>query len=114
MKIHYLEIVSDDVDTTCVIYQNIYGVSFSDPDPMLGNARTAAMKNGGMIGVRLPMSDTEQSVVRPYCLVDDIEHELQKALDAGAEAAHPPLEIPGLGMFAIYILSGNQLGLWQK
>ena len=114
MNIHYLEIVTDDIETTCAVYKKIYGVSFGDPDPMLGNAYTAEMQNGGMVGVRLPMSDIEQPVIRPYWLVEDIEDDFQKALDAGAEVAHPPLEINDLGIFAIYNLGGNQVGLWQK
>ncbi len=114
MHVYYLEIVTDDLDTTCAIYQNIYGVTFSEPDPMLGNARTAAMKHGGLIGIRLPLSDTEQPVVRPYYLVEDIEQAYQVALDSGAKEAHPPLEIPGIGTFAIYEVGGNQLSLWQK
>jgi len=31
----------------------------------------------------------------------------------GAEAAHPPLEIPGKGTFAILFQGGVQTGLWQ-
>ena len=35
------------------------------------------------------------------------------AVAAGAEALHPPLEIPGQGTFAIYMLGGSQHALWQ-
>ncbi|KKE84523.1 hypothetical protein N481_22185 [Pseudoalteromonas luteoviolacea S4047-1] len=31
----------------------------------------------------------------------------------GAQIAMPPTEIPGKGQFAIYILGGNEQGLWQ-
>ena len=36
-----------------------------------------------------------------------------EALDAGGEVAHPPLEIRGMGRFAIYALGGVHHGLWQ-
>jgi len=79
----------------------------------LGNARTAALDGGGKIGVRAPMSPTEEPVVRPYVLVADIQAAVAAAEKAGAQIAHPPLEIPGQGTFAIYILGGIQHGLWQ-
>ena len=52
-------------------------------------------------------------MVRPYWLVNDIGAALDAAVHAGGEVAHPPLKIPGHGTFAIYILGGNQHGLWQ-
>ena len=36
-----------------------------------------------------------------------------RVLEAGGEVAHPPLEIPGHGTFAIYLQGGNDHGLWQ-
>ena len=38
MQVHYLEIVTPDVDATCAAYEKLHGVSFGDPDPVLGNA----------------------------------------------------------------------------
>jgi predicted enzyme related to lactoylglutathione lyase len=52
-------------------------------------------------------------VVRPYLLVDDIQAAVEKAKASGCEIAHPPLEIPGHGTFAIYFQGGIQYGLWQ-
>jgi len=43
----------------------------------------------------------------------DIDASLAAALVAGAELAHPPMEIPSHGTFAIYLLGGVQHGLWQ-
>jgi predicted enzyme related to lactoylglutathione lyase len=74
----------------------------------------AELAGGGRVGVRAPMHESEEPVVRPYWLVDDIEAALATAVAAGAEVAHPPLEIPGQGTFAIYFLGGTQQGLWQK
>ena len=113
MQVHYLEIVTPDVDATCGALAKLHGVRFSAPEAGLGNARTAALGNGGLIGVRAPMHETEEPVVRPYVLVDDIEAAAEAAMAAGGEIAHPPMEIPGHGKFAIYIQGGIHHGLWQ-
>ena len=102
MRIHYLEIVTPDVDAVCATCEKLHGVQFSEPVQELGNARTAALADGGLIGVRAPMHPEEEPVVRPYLLVDDIRAATRAAQDAGALIAHPPLEIPGLGTFAMY------------
>ena len=112
MKIEYLEIVTPDVDATCSALAQMHGVRF-ETVAELGNARTASLTSGGRIGVRAPMSEEEGPTVRPYVLVSDIQAAVQAATAAGAEIAHPPLEIPGQGTFAIYILGGIQHGLWQ-
>jgi len=113
MQVHYLEIVTNEVDAVCATYARLHGVSFSEPEAGLGNARTAALGGGGLLGVRAPMHETEEPVVRPYLLVDDIETAAKAAVEAGGEIAHPPMEIPGRGKFAIYIQGGIHHGLWQ-
>lgn len=113
MKVHYLEIVTEAVDETCAALAGAHGVTFGEPVAALGNARTAETKDGGRIGVRAPMHDGEVSVVRPYVLVDDIAAAVAAAAEAGAQIALPPMEIPGEGTIAIYVLGGIQHGLWQ-
>ena len=113
MLVQYLEIVTPDVEATCDALAQMHGVSFGEPVPELGNARTAALAGGGRIGVRAPMRETEEPVVRPYVLVDDIEAAVQAAEAAGGRFAMLPTEIPGHGKFAIYFLGGIEHGLWQ-
>jgi predicted enzyme related to lactoylglutathione lyase len=113
MRVHYLEIVTKEVDAVCAAYAAAHAVTFGKPDAGLGNAQTAPMAGGGLVGVRAPLHPTEQPVVRPYWLVDDIEASLAAAVAAGAEVAHPPLPIPGHGTFAIYIQGGVHHGLWK-
>ena len=113
MQVHYLEIVTPEVDATCAAYEKLHGVSFSAPEAGLGNARTAKLANGGLLGVRAPMHETEEPVVRPYLLVDDIDAAATAAVEAGGEIAHPTMEIPGHGKFAIYIQGGIHHGLWE-
>ena len=112
-RVQFLEFVVPDVDATCATYARMHGVEFGDPVPEFGNGRTAALANGGMISVRAPMRDTEEPVVRPYFLVDDIEAAAKVAAEAGGEIAIPPMEIPGHGKFAIYIQDGIEQGLWE-
>ena len=110
VQIHYLEIVTPEVDATCAALEKIHDVVFSEPHAELGNARTAPLKGGGMMGVRAPMRADEEPVVRPYVLVDDIESVLEAAVAAGGELALPPMEIAGRGKCAIYIQGGIQHG----
>lgn len=113
MQIQYLEMVTHNVDATSSNYAEVHAVTFTERDQRLGSARTASFRNGGMIGIRAPMHETETPVVRAYMLVKDIEQAFATALEAGGEVVHPPLEIPRLGKFTIYILGGNHRGLWQ-
>lgn len=113
MRVQYLEIVTPEVDALCSVYEASHGVVFGPPEAGLGNARTTKLDDGGVIGVRAPMSDAEEPVVRPYLLVPDVGQALDAAVAAGAEIAHPPLELPGHGTFAIYVCGGIQHGLWQ-
>lgn len=113
MRIHYLEVVTDQVDAVCAAYAAAHGVAFAEPAPELGGARTAPLTGGGLVGIRGPLREDEDPVVRPYWLVDDIESALAAAVSAGAQVALPPMEIPGRGTIAIYIHGRVQHGLWQ-
>lgn len=113
MRIHYLEIVTPEPDALCAAYAAANGADFGQPVAALGNARTASAPNGGMVGIRAPLHESETPVARPYWLVDDIETAIAAAIEAGGQLAHPPMEIPGQGTFAIYVLGGVQHGLWQ-
>lgn len=113
MQIQYLEIVTPDVDAICTQYSKVHGVTFGDPDPNLGGARTVKLTGGGMLGIRGPLRDNETPVVRPYILVEDIAASVTAAADAGAEIALPPMQLPGHGTCAIVLQGGIDFGLWQ-
>ena len=72
---------------------------------------TARRWTGGGTGA---LRETEEPIVRPYWLVDDIEAAVAAAVKAGGVIAHPPLKIPGHGTFAIYIQGGINHGFWQR
>ncbi|QDU68051.1 hydroxylase [Engelhardtia mirabilis] len=113
MQVHYLEIVTTDVEGVCTRLEREHDTVLGEGDPLLGGARTAPLAGGGMVGVRAPLDGSEQAVVRPYFLVDDIEAAVAAAQAQGAEVAHPPLELPGRGSFSILIQGGLHHGLWQ-
>lgn len=114
MRIQYLEIVTTAVDAVCAAYEAATGVEFSALDARFGNARTAELPDGGLVGVRAPLRETEAPVVRPYWLVDDVAAAVAAAESAGGKIALPPMEIPGLGRLAIYLQGGVDHGLWQR
>ena len=113
MKIQYLEIVTVDVDAACALYSRMHGVTFGEADQNLGGARTANLADGGLLGIRAPLRDTEDPVVRPYMLVENIDASVAAADNSGAEIAMQPTEIAGYGQFAIVIQGGIESGLWQ-
>lgn len=113
MKTQYLEVVTPDVDAVCDAYAAT-GADFNEVVQALGNARVASLPDGSMIGVRAPMAESETPVARPYLLVSDIHSALARVEQAGGQIAHPPMELPGLGTFAIYMLGDVQHGFWQR
>ena len=113
-QLHYLEIVTPDVDDTCAIYARLHGVSFSAPVEELGQARTAPMPWGGTVGIRSPMHSAEEPVTRPYLRVADIEAACSAAVEAGGVIVVPSMEIPGgRGKCAIFQQGSVQHGLRQ-
>ena len=113
MNVHYLEIVAEDAAAHCRLLEALHSVTFSEPVAELGGAKVAQMSDGAQVGVREPMHETERPCVRPYYLTKDIEGAIKKVEGLGAVIAHAPMEIPGRGSFAIYILNGIMEGLWQ-
>jgi len=114
MAVHYLEIVSNDVDTLTGLYERMHGLSFGPPDPDLGQARVAARPDGTLVGIRKPLAAHEQPIMRTYLAVEDIQQAVKKAEDSGATIAYPPTRQGQRGTFAIVIQGDVQHGLWQR
>ncbi len=113
MSVHYLEFVCRDVSKQCDVLKESHGLSFGPGVPDLGNARIAQGAGGIKIGVRAPLADQENPTVRSYLAVDDIALAVDAAERAGAVIAYPPTQQGETGTWAIYILDGLQVGLWQ-
>ena len=114
MAVHYLEIVSNDVETLTGLYQRMHGCSFGPPDPDLGQARVATQADGTLVGIRKPLAAHEQPIMRTYLAVEDIQQAVQKAEDSGATIAYPPTRQGQRGTFAIVIQGAVEHGLWQR
>lgn len=110
---HYLEIVANDVEALTRLYQRVLGLSFSAPEPDLGQARVATSPDGMLIGIRRPMAAHEQPIVRVYLQVDDIQQAVTRAEENHATIAYPPTKQGARGTFAILIQGGVEHGLWQ-
>jgi predicted enzyme related to lactoylglutathione lyase len=114
MPLHYLEIVSNDVETLAVLYERMHGLSFGPPDPDLGQARVSTQANGALLGIRKPLAAHEQPIMRTYLAVDDIQQAVKRAEESGATIAYPPTQQGSQGTFAIVIHGGVEHGLWQR
>lgn len=114
MRIHYVEIVCRDVDAQRAALERIHGLSFGQPVADLGQARVAEAPDGSLIGIRAPLAEHEQPIVRTYVEVEDITKAVKAAEAAGATIAYPPTQQGDTGTWAIYVLGDIQLGLWQR
>jgi predicted enzyme related to lactoylglutathione lyase len=114
MVVHYLEIVSNDVDAQAGLYQRMHGLSFGSPDPDLGQARVATQADGSLVGIRKPLAAHEQPIMRTYLAVEDIHQAVKRAEESGAAIAYPPTQQGQRGTFAIVIQGGVEHGLWQR
>jgi predicted enzyme related to lactoylglutathione lyase len=113
MTIHYLEIVTNDVDALIALYQTVHGLSFGPPDADLGEARVATGANGTLLGIRKPLAAHEQPIMRTYLAVEDIGQAVKKAEGSGGIVAYPPTRQGRHGTFAIVLQNELQHGLWQ-
>ena len=114
MRVHYLEIVTPDVDATCAIHAAMHRLDFGPADPDLGHARVAESSDGCLVGVRSPLADHEAPIVRTYVEVEDIARAVAAAEEGGALVAYPPTRQGKRGTFAILIAGELQHGLWQE
>lgn len=114
LRIHYLEIVCRDVAAQCVALERVHGLTFGPPVADLGGARVAYATDGSLIGVRAPLAEHEQPIIRTYLEVEDIAKAVKDAEAAGGVVAYPPTKQGETGTWAIYVLGDVQFGLWQR
>lgn len=114
MRVHYMEIVCRDVAAQCSALESVHGMSFGPPVADLGGARVANAAGGSLIGVRAPLAEHEQPIIRTYLEVADIAKALKDAEAAGGVVAYPPTKQGETGTWAIYFQGDVQFGLWQK
>ena len=108
----YVEVVTSEVEQVRTAQERCHGWRFT-ATPALGDAFVAELADGSRYAVRAPMHDGERPVTRVYVRVEDIDRAAEAARLAGGFLAVPPMEIPGHGRIAIYMLGGSEHGLWQ-
>lgn len=114
VRVHYLEIVCRDVAAQCAALERVHGLTFGAPVADLGGARVANASGGSLIGVRAPLAEHEQPIIRTYLEVDDIAKAIKEAEAAGGVIAYPPTKQGETGTWAIYVLGDVQHGLWHR
>lgn len=114
MQVHYVEVVCRDVAAQCAALERVHGLTFGPAVADLGQARVARTPSGTLIGVRAPMAEHEQPIIRTYLAVEDIAKAAKDAEAAGAVFAYPPTRQGDTGTWAIYFLGDVQIGLWQR
>lgn len=112
-SLHYLEIVTPEVNQTADIYRSQFGWHFGEPIAELGNALVANLNDGSRCGIRAPMSPAESPKVRIYLRVDSIADHVRQLAQSDAEVLLDRMEIPGHGTIAIYQMGGVEHGLWE-
>ena len=111
--IHYLEVVTPDVEATRLLYATVFGWNFQPSVSELGNAAVAAMPGGSLCGIRAPLHAEELPVVRAYMRVTNLDAATQEAGRSGATILLESMDLAGWGKISIYEIGGLQHGLWQ-
>lgn len=111
-SIFYHEIVCRDFEQVSKQYSQLVGIEFVKVAE-LGNALVATLPKGGRLGIRAPMSSSEEPLTRLYIQVDDLGASVTQVAKLGANILLERMEIPGQGIIAIYEQGGIEHGLWQ-
>ncbi|MBI3130906.1 MAG: hydroxylase [Acidobacteria bacterium] len=111
--IHYLEIVTPEVDRARLLYTTALGWRFQAAVPELGQAVVAALPGGSLCGIRAPLHESEVPVVRTYIRVPDLDAATRAAEQAGGQILLESMDLAGWGRISIFEIGGIQQGLWQ-
>jgi predicted enzyme related to lactoylglutathione lyase len=79
-----------------------------------GTPGVALQADGSLVGIRKPLAEHEQPLLRAYIAVEDIEQAIREAEEGGATIAYPPTRQGDQGTFAIVIKGDVEHGLWQR
>ncbi len=112
-SIHYLEIVTPDVEAACRHYSTAYGWRFEPAGPELGHSHVSQLPGGSLCGIRAPMHVEEMPIVRTYLRVADIDVATREAERLGAQVLLESMDLGRWGKISIYAFGGIQQGLWQ-
>ena len=81
---------------------------------LTSGTRRSDAADGTLVGIRRPLAEHEQPIMRTYLEVEDIQQAVDRAEHSGAIIAYPPTVQGRRGTFAIVIQGEVQHGLWQR
>jgi len=120
--VHHVSLLVSDTGRALEFYRDLLGLEVDGSRPDMDYPGAWLRVGSAQIHL-LELPDVLRGTERPEhggrdrhfaMLVDDLDAAAAAAVTGGGEIAHPPMEIPGHGKFAIYIQGGIHHGLWQR
>lgn len=114
-RVVHFEINADEPERAVKFYYNAFGWEIQKHNGPFDYwlAKTGDENQMGINGAIMKREEPGASVFNTIA-VSNIDESLEKVLSAGGEAVTPPMEIPGVGMFAyIKDTEGNKVGILQ-
>ena len=111
----FFEVTSPNAERAQKFYAELFGWQVSADPAMGGYALVDTGAGEGAVGGGIgPSSDQQDSGVKIYMRVDDLDRYLDQAEQLGGQRLVPPTDLPGdFGRFAIFAdPDGNPVGLW--
>jgi hypothetical protein len=126
-RVVHFEIHAKNQDQIQQFYEKVFGWSFQDLGPQMGNYRVVDTSNGpdgasaaginGGLNPRQGASPVAGAPVNAFvCTIEvaDIDGTIAKIAEAGGTVALPKMEIPGVGWLAYHHdTDGNIFGIMQ-
>lgn len=111
----HFEVITTDVDGTRKFYEKAFGWKFQTFGPEFGNYVMGELPNGTTCGIRLPeAAQGEQPGILNYVLVKDVKQAVKDAKGLGAKVVAEPMEVPGMGWLAVYLVHGVPNAVWES
>jgi predicted enzyme related to lactoylglutathione lyase len=110
----FFEVTSPDHQRAQRFYARLFGWDVAADPAMGGYGLVDTGAGDGAIGGGIGPADADDSGVKIYMRVDDLDAYLDRAEALGGKRLVPPTDLPGdYGRFAILAdPDGNRVGLW--
>lgn len=108
----HFEIAGANGEGLVAFYRDLFGwkIQPSGPDYWL-----VTTEEGGIGGGLMQTRDEMPAYVTVYVSTDDLEDSIRRVGELGGEMVVPPMEIPGVGTFAmVRDPGGNMIGLFDE
>lgn len=111
----WADLAVSDMERSQAFYATVLGWEFTPPSDEMGGYSNALANGAPVAGLTPPQAEMEgPQVWDVYFATADITATDKAAVDAGAIAAVPPMEVGPFGSMACYVdPQGNRFNLWQ-